>query len=190
MCLQTLKRSVACCFCLSTPIPTLEPSCPPFKSESLLASLPADITASKVQPGVGHKIKAPVRPLRGPWDEYSPVGLGRGNQEHKKQEARSIQDDETRWSSGTYAVHCRRWGFPGRVARCRPSADLFVVPGISTPWWFVHWVRKLTAQTSRHELGEWSSTSGWHLHSEPEAGTSESTRSEVCLHVGHLEAAK
>ena len=24
------------------------------------------------QPGVGHKIKAPVQPLRGPWDKYSP----------------------------------------------------------------------------------------------------------------------
>ena len=23
------------------------------------------------QPGVGHKIKAPVQPLRGPWDKYS-----------------------------------------------------------------------------------------------------------------------
>ena len=127
-----------------------------IQSEYFLAVLPADTTAFKVQPGVGRKRKAPVRPLRGPWDKYS---TGRGNQQHETQEAMSIQDDEARWSSGTYAVHCRRWGFPGRVARCRPSADLFVVPGISTPWWFVHWVRKPTAQTSRPGFGERPSAS-------------------------------
>ena len=73
----------------------------------------------------------------------------------------SIQDDETRWSSGTYAVHCRRRGFSGRVARCRPSADLFVVPGISTPQC---WVRKLTVLTSRLEFGEWPSASVIYTH--------------------------
>ena len=47
---------------------------PAVKSERPLAVLLTDtpLLQGSPQPGVGHKMKAPVQPLRGPWDKYSP----------------------------------------------------------------------------------------------------------------------
>ena len=47
--------------------------CPPLKVSP--SPLPLSLTyllQGLLQPGVGHKIEAPVQPLRGPWDKYSP----------------------------------------------------------------------------------------------------------------------
>ena len=47
-------------------------SCPPLEvSPPPLPCLLTPLLQGSPQPGVGHKIKAPVRPLRGPWDKYS-----------------------------------------------------------------------------------------------------------------------
>ena len=48
---------------------------PAIQGEYILAILPTDaLHQESIQgpPGVGHKIEAPVQPLRGPWDKYSP----------------------------------------------------------------------------------------------------------------------
>ena len=45
--------------------------CPPleYSPADSLTDIPSPRTTST---WVGHKIKAPVQPLRGPWDKYSP----------------------------------------------------------------------------------------------------------------------
>ena len=69
------------------PCPPLEvsPSPPSYLLTSPLQGSP--------QPGVGHKIKAPVQPLRGPWDKYSPQEVEETNST-KRQE--SPPGDEAR----------------------------------------------------------------------------------------------
>ena len=68
--------------------------CPPLEVSTL--PLTRSLTyplQEPPQPGVGHKIKAPVQPLRGPWDKYSPQEVEETNST-KRQE--SLPGDEAR----------------------------------------------------------------------------------------------
>ena len=78
--------------------------CPPLEVSTL--PLTRSLTyplQEPPQPGVGHKMKAPVQPLRGPWDKYSPQEVEETNST-KRQE--SPPGDEAR--SGQVAHTIRR----------------------------------------------------------------------------------
>ena len=42
-----------------------------FAARTLISPHSLTLSPDSHHPGVGHKMKAPVRPLRGPWDKYS-----------------------------------------------------------------------------------------------------------------------
>ena len=49
------------------------------------------------QPGVGHKIKVPVQPLRGPWDKYSPQEVEETNSTRRKSRQSATKRGLVKW---------------------------------------------------------------------------------------------
>ena len=72
--------------------------CPPLKVSP--SPLPLSLTyllQGLLQPGVGHKIEAPVQPLRGPWDKYSPQEVEETNSTRRKSRQSATKRGLVKW---------------------------------------------------------------------------------------------
>ena len=72
--------------------------CPPLEVSTL--PLTRSLTyplQEPPQPGVGHKIKAPVQPLRGPWDKYSPQEVEETNSTKHKSRQSATKRGLVKW---------------------------------------------------------------------------------------------
>ena len=72
--------------------------CPPLEVSTL--PLTRSLTyplQEPPQPGVGHKIKAPVQPLRGPWDKYSPQEVEETNSTKRKSRQSAMKRGLVKW---------------------------------------------------------------------------------------------